>query len=184
MKIKRIYTSFFLITALFSCAEQDIDKTQEAVLSDQEIYFEVSHVNNAWGAGQKGFLIDKTGAVRTYSNPAVWNVAKDYEKGALTPNQIKENITKTVVSDVTVDAAQFKTLTGKIPALSTSTYTKRIQIGADMGQTNFYAYRYDAKAEGYVPVLLSETGDWQSQNTDKSAVEISEWLKGIQSKIK
>lgn len=184
MKIKRIFTTFLLLSALFGCAEQDIDNTSEAIVSSQEIYFEVSHVNGAWGGSHEGFLIDKTGAVRTYSNPAVWNVAKDYEKGALTPKQIKENITETVISNVTVDAAQFKTLTGKIPVLSTSTYTKRIQIGADMGQTNFYAYRYDAKAEGYVPVLLSETGDWQSHNTDKSAIEISEWLQSIRAKIK
>ncbi|HEV7379917.1 MAG TPA: hypothetical protein VGN64_09005 [Dyadobacter sp.] len=183
MKIRKIYLPIIFLAALFGCSDQDIDATQTEDLN-QEIYFEVSHNNSAWGTVHRGFLIDHTGAVRTYLNPADWNISSELDKGALSAKQIEENIAKTQVSSVTVDASQLKALTDKIPTLSTSTYTKRVQAGKDMGQTNFYAYRYDSKKDAYIPILLSETGDWQSQNTDKSAIEISEWLQKIQTSIK
>lgn len=183
MKISKIYLPLILLVAIGGCTEQDMVSTDDPLILSQEIYFEVAHSNQAWASMHEGFIVDNAGAVRTYKNPTAWNEATN-TKGLLTSTQIKENISKTVATDLKVDVTELKALVGKIPKISTTDFTKRIAGGNDMGQTNFYAYQYDTKKEAYVPILLSETGDWQSQNKDKSAIEISEWLETIQAKLK
>lgn len=183
MKAGRIYVLVLFLATLFACAEQDIEATKAADPLTQEVYFEVMHTNNAWQPVRKGFIVDNTGGIRTYSNPAAWNEAGNAKGQILTSSQIRQNFENTIASDIKVDAAQFKTFASKIPALSTANYTKRVETGKDKGQTHFYAYQYDSKREAYVPILLNETGDWNSRNTDQSAIEMSEWLQHILSSV-
>jgi hypothetical protein len=183
MKINRIFLPLFLLAIMNSCVEQEVVSSDESLISSQEIYFEVEHINRGWADTHQGFIVDNSGGIRTYKNPVIWNKAKD-TKGLLASTQIKENISKTIATDLKVDATELKSFSGKISELSTSEFTKRVEAGRDMGQTNFYAYQYDPKKEAYVPILLKETGDWQTQNKDKAAIEISKWLEGINEKLK
>ena len=177
MKIRSLHLKFLLLAFLTGCVEDDIVKTENTT-----VYFEVNHSNDAWNTQRKGFVIDEAGNVRIYENPVKW-IEADSSKGMLTIADIQENISKTVLSDKKVDAATLKAYTEKIPLISMEEYTKRIPGGTDMGITSYYAYRFDSKKQVYIPILLSETGDWKMQNKDQSAIEISGWLTGIVSEL-
>lgn len=179
MRAKTIYLSLILFSVSFGCTDLEIDSAKKSGLLDQEVYFEVTYKNKAWGNRHEGFIVDKSGEVKAYKNPENWNEAHD-NKGILTATQMKENIDKTVVTKVKVDAVKLKAFTDKIPNITATDFTKRIAIGNDLGQTIYYAYTYDSSTNTYLPILLSETGDWKSENKDIRAIEITKWLTDIQ----
>ena len=176
-KIHMLQPIFILIITLFSACNQETIETS----TNQEILFEVNHVNFAWGKQFRGLLIDKNGQIMTYDNPVKWNLIDG--KDGLTLNQIKENISNTVISKTKVSAADLQNYASKMNAMASQDFTKPVSGGADRGITSFYAYRYDADKQIYTPVLLSQIGDLETYNTDKSAVEISSWLKEILAKV-
>jgi hypothetical protein len=92
---------------------------------------------------------------------------------------MEENLSNATLSSVEASKEDIENLASKIPSLSDLSYTKPVSLGADQGATSFYAYKYDAQKMTFKPVLLSQTGDWQTYNKDKSAIEISTWLAGI-----
>ncbi|TDE11981.1 hypothetical protein [Dyadobacter psychrotolerans] len=149
-------------------------------VSDQEVYFEVSYTNFAWGEQFRGFLIDKDGKIKTYDKPAQWN--KVTEKSGLSVAQLKENLSNSVNTDKSVSMAELKENISKISSIGNS-FSKPVAKGADQGQTLFYAYRYDAEKLIYTPILLSQTGDVESHNTDAAAIELSAWLAGVLAKV-
>jgi len=167
---------FLLITSLTSCNEDNIQLS-----TDQDIFFEVSHINYAWGKQFKGFIVEKDGKIRTYTNPVKWNAAN--ETAGLSLTQVQENISNTVVSPASISMDELKTYTSKINLITGSEFSKPQSGGADRGITSFYAYRFDLEKQIYIPVLLSQTGDMETYNKDKSAIEISAWLSGLLAKV-
>ena len=165
-----------IITSLSACNEETIETS-----ADQEVLFEVNYVNFAWGKQFKGFLIQKNGQIRTYDNPLKWNIIDG--KGGLTLSQIQENISQTKLSSTRISAADLENYVGKVGLISGSEFTKPVSGGADRGITSFYTYRYDNDKQVYMPVLLSQTGDVETYNKDKSAMDISTWLTEILAKV-
>jgi len=53
-----------------------------------------------------------------------------------------------------------------------------------MGESVFVTYNYNSDKQTYKQVLISKSGDWESENKDKSAQEIKNWLIEIGKKIK
>jgi len=176
--MKTMLSLLVLTLTLFASACSD-DTVQMA--DGQDVYFEVSYMNMAWGKQFKGFLIDKDGKIRTYDKPAKWNSVT--EKTELSAAQMKENVANTVVSDKVVSATELKENIAKANDAVSGTLSKPTSGGADRGTTSYYVYRFDAAKLTYVPILLSQTGDWEIANQNKSAVEISAWLSAILAKV-
>ncbi len=184
MKNRRRYFSFIFLATLAGCVDHEIDTKQVAATQNQDIYFEVSYTNSAWGKNRyEGFVVDQDGRIRTYENPASWHKPIDNQT-SLTSAEIKENLKETTLTDVQISATALKSYVDKIPSITTTEFSKRVPNGNDMGQTKFYAYRFDTKAGTYTPILLNETGDWKMQNKDKTAIEISTWLETLQTEVK
>ena len=70
MKASRIIPILFftLLAALSVSCSDDVE-----IANEQEVYFEIHYVNQAWGNQFKGILISKDGRVRTYDKPGNWN---------------------------------------------------------------------------------------------------------------
>ena len=81
-KIHVLQIIFLLITTSLSACNQETIETS----TDQEIFFEVNHINFAWGKQFRGFLIDKSGQIRTYDNPVKWNIIDG--KGTVQQNNV------------------------------------------------------------------------------------------------
>lgn len=152
-----------------------------SVTTGQNVYFEVSYTNFAWGKQFKGILIDKDGKIRLYDKPAKWNTAN--EKTELSVAQMEENIANTTLSEKTVSDAEMKENIARISTIVSGIFLKPINGGADRGTTSFFAYKYDASRSVYIPVLLGETGDLEMTSQDKASMEILAWLSGVVTKI-
>jgi hypothetical protein len=164
---------FYLLSIVaMGCSDGDVLPADE-----QEVYFEVTYSNQAWGKQFKGMLIDKDGKIRKYDLPAKWNVNDG--KSGLTLVQMRENVANTTLSTETISVQDLKGNVDKISKLTETNITKAVSGGADRGSTVYYAYRYDASKQVYMPVFLQETGDWESYNKDAGAVQLSSWLASV-----
>ena len=175
----KIMLSILILTLASSLGACSDDSGQ--IATKQNIYFEVTYINFAWGKQFKGILIDKDGKIRTYDKPAKWNTAS--EKTELSVTQMEENVANTTLSVKTVSTTELKENIGKINAIAAGNFSKPVNGGADRGTTSFFAYRYDEARSVYIPVLLGETGDLEVSSMDKSSIEISAWLNGILAKV-
>lgn len=183
MKIKTIPLLIVLLALLSGCTDEDVDRTNSTNVSKQQIYFEVAHTNSSWGKSQRtGFIVDNSGGVRSYQNPISWNDASN-ELSVMSLSQIKENINNTTATSIKVTSTELSAYVGKIAEITTSDFTKEVAVGNDMGETNFFAYHYDATNDTYHPILLSKKGDFEKHNTNKNAQEIVIWLEKIKAEL-
>lgn len=171
MKTRSFLISLCMIAvaiALPGCSDDEI-----SVSDEQEILFEVNYVNYAWGFQNNGFLIDKKGRVRTYDKPKDWKFAN---AGPFTVAEMDERVAKTTISKYTVPANELSEYVNKLRRVSDKEYTDPVSVGADMGASSFYMYRYDTGSKTYQAVLLQSVGDNSVYNKDSDAKEIADWL--------
>ncbi|HWV29901.1 MAG TPA: hypothetical protein VN038_09625 [Dyadobacter sp.] len=161
--------------ALPACSDDEI-----SVSDEQEILFEVNYVNYAWGFQNTGFLIDKTGRVRTYDKPKDWKFAED---GPFTVAEMDERVSKTTVSKYTVPANELSQYVSKMRQVSDKEFTKPVNAGADMGASAYYVYRYDTGSKTYQAVLLQSVGDNNVYNKDSDAKQIADWLVKVRQEL-
>ncbi|PSL23611.1 hypothetical protein [Dyadobacter jiangsuensis] len=154
--------------ALPACSDEEF-----SVSDDQEILFEVNYVNYAWGFQNNGFLIDKTGRVRTYDKPKDWKFASE---GPFTVAEMDERVSKTTIANYTVPANELSQYVSKMRRVSDKDFTTPASVGADMGASAFYIYRYDTGSKTYNAILLQSVGDDNVYNKDSDAKEIADWL--------
>ena len=157
------------------------DQREVPVPAEQEILFEVYYINYAWGKQHNGFLIDKNGNIKTYKNPEDWNFpSADKEISA---DQIAKNLTKTTLASTKISQEELNDYASRIYTIDQTKLSKPENVGADMGESIFATYNYDAEKQTYKQVLISKSGDWKTENKDKSAQEIKNWLSDIRKKI-
>lgn len=143
----------------------------------QEILFGVSYVNYAWGKQNRGFFINQKGQVYTYNNPAKWNFPQ--EDASLSEVLMKENLSASQLKDTIISATEVKKFASVLYDIREDRFSPRTAKGADMGSTTYYAFRFDPDSKTYKPVLLALYGDFETQNLDLNAVEITNWLKTL-----
>ncbi|PMD98343.1 hypothetical protein BWI97_04065 [Siphonobacter sp. BAB-5405] len=178
--MKKIVRTFCLVFPLLSFIH--CEKETEGVRISQAVLFEVTYTNQAWGKQQKGFLIDRSGNIQVFQNPSRWNWAEP-NKG-LTVSEVQENMEQTTPMGEPISAVVLQTYASKINALDAEHFSKRTNRGNDQGSRQYYAYRYDAEKQMYWPILLQETGDWETKNTDAAAEELTTWLMSVEKELK
>jgi len=174
MKKIAIYTTLIcLLSILGAC-----NKAQPAELTEgQEIYFERSYINNAWVHQHSGFLIDKDGQIRLFSQPVNWHFPN--EDSRVTDNEILENMQQTeIVASYRIEMDILKQYAKKIASVRENDYTE-YQAMADAGASINACYLYDKKTQTYKQIVLSQTGDWVRINNHPVAKEIDEWLRYV-----
>jgi len=178
MKTRSFLFSLCLIAAAIAlpgCSDEQISVSEE-----QEIFFEVNYVNYAWGFQNTGFMIDKAGRVRTYDKPRDWKFASE---GPITVSEMDERLAKTTISNYTVPASELSRYVNKLRQVSDKDFTKPATVGADMGASAFYVYRYDGGTKTYNAVLLESVGDVNVYNKDSDAKEIADWLAKVRQEL-
>ena len=179
--VKPTFTKIFylicIVTFLGSCDQREVP-----VPAEQEILFEVYYINHAWGKQHSGFLIDKDGNIKTYKDPADWNFASADKE--ISVDQIAKNLSKTVLASTKISQEELNEYASRIYTIDQKKLSKPVSVGADMGERVFVTYNYNSVKQTYKQVLISKSGDWESENKDKSAQEIKNWLIEIGKKIK
>jgi hypothetical protein len=167
---------FFGLCAIglsFSSCKKD-DKADNPIAHG---YFQYSFVYSAWSNINAGWIIDKSGNVKSYENPQKWNEPDSL--GYISEQQLIENLShcdsliNTIASS---DLTYYNTL---VESASKGQMTPRKRGGADMGAQRFYCYWYDKSKGKYKQIILSQYGDVIFSNTDSSAIKIDSWLMTI-----
>lgn len=164
----------FLGIVFFSCEKETVEAKIDA---NQEVFFEVNYINFAWGKQEGGFMIDKTGAVKKIT--ALKHLAEEH-KGYVTEAQMKEKLLFATEKKKEIAANELLKFTDLIPAIKSDNFSKRTNVGADMGAYTYYAYVYNANEKVYKAIKLAEFGDWTTENLDTNAKKITVWLKELQ----
>ncbi|GAA4445077.1 hypothetical protein GCM10023091_36120 [Ravibacter arvi] len=157
-----------------SCDDEKIGD----IVKQQALYFEVNHINFAWGYNHGGYLIDSLGRVLTYKVEE--KPATDIrETDTFTKARIEEKLSNSTVSAFALPARELSEKAAQIYKITGNKFSKTVQIGADQGVTSFYAYRYDPREKTYTRVLLSRRGDIAFYNTDSDARELTKWIESV-----
>jgi hypothetical protein len=168
-----------LLIISLSCVSCKKDNTTTAT-STIHGYFQYSYINHSWGDENYGWIIDKSGNVKSYNNPKNWNTPDSL--GYIGEQQLEDNISycNSIVNTVTNnDLANYNLL---VDAASRGKLITRRQEVYDMGAMTYYCYWYDTVKGKYKQILLSQTGYLIIINTDYNAMMINIWLKTINRK--
>ena len=57
--------------------------------------------------------------------------------------------------------------------------TEGTNVGADMGGSEIFCYRFDEASGRYSEILLDLKGDWERTNPSPAAKTLTTWLKGL-----
>ncbi len=166
-----IISSFLLF--ITSCNDDD-----KNISEGQQVYFQYNYVNYAWERYLDGFIIDETGAVRTFKeDPLKWNFPS--EEGYISAEKMTENINKTKASSVQMPKETLNNYIQKAYFIDNDNYTKETSVGADIGLYIYACYKFDPKKNQYKFILLDQKGDSERTNKDPNAISILEWMKTI-----
>jgi hypothetical protein len=150
----------------------------------QEIVFERSYVNHAWGYSHSSLLIDRSGRIHAYSYRAVpnWNgegwIFPD-ANGYISENGMNGNLEKTRLSETRIDSVELHRYVSLIASVTDGDYSEHAQ-GADMGASTNTCFLYDDKTRTYKSIDLGQRGDWVRINNSAAAKTIDAWLNTIQ----
>jgi len=177
MKIK---FAIFSILFLISCNNNSIENSNVLTSSNQKIFFEVHHINAAWGYQEHGFLIDSLGYVRTFdlsTSHEHWNYPDS--QSILKNSEMIANLMlcNSIVKQLPKDSLAF--FISKIIAASIGTISKPTMAMADYGSTEYSAYVFNKKTDKYNKITLKIYGDWMVDNNSAEANEIYQWLSRI-----
>jgi hypothetical protein len=164
---------FFLFTILLipGC------KKNIAISKKQRMLFQVEYINYAWGYLHTGFIIDSEGNVLTYKNPQDWNFPdKDF---SINQNQVKENISKCVISGEKIPKAELQKYANYIKNISSSRVTALKNVAADAGSLQYLCYQFSENSGTYKSCLIKMEGDFTCENLNFFSKKVSIWLKNI-----
>jgi len=141
---------------------------------DQPFYFEYHYINYAWGFQENGWLIDREGNIRSFSQP------EDYRLGLigafLSLEDLEHNLGLTDSIVGTVEVGELKKYKNYIPAAADGEIGEASSIAADAGTSVLSCYMYDPEMNAYQYVFLAQSGDWEQFNLSGDAEKIVDWL--------
>lgn len=146
--------------------------------TEADILFAKYYVNWAWGFDFKGMTVDSAGQVHAFAYPDSGKMP-DFDRAALTAEQLKELYRPGKKLATTVDSEKLKLMAELIQPAATASMSERVNEGNDMGANSWVAYHYDPQLKIYKQINLKTTGDWSSHNLATAATEIIDWLNGI-----
>lgn len=137
----------------------------------QQVYFEVAHVNYAWGRVMKGYFVDGNGTVYSYDHSSTLWQPKDPD--AVTGAELREKFANRK------EVAQLNRMTlarmiALIDPAAQGGMSDPVSVCHDAGTYRYLAYQYEAGA--YHPVLLYQYGDFAQRNLSDEAETLYTWL--------
>lgn len=175
-----------LALGLLSCGTVDSDTAQNQAKPaewvppvEQEILFEVSYVNFAWGYTLGGFYVDRDGDIYEFHRGYDDERWQRDDPDRLTAQDLhrKYAIGRELVG--TIDSATLDWMTNLIPGAQEGELTERISVCRDFGGRSWVAYMLNESTGDYERVLLYAAGDWARRNRSGDAEALFEWLRSV-----
>jgi hypothetical protein len=179
----KIVIYLFCCLALFSGCESIFQNQQESwPKADQLVLFKVEYHNAAWGYQHTGFFIDSAGLVRSFSLPKIWHYPDT--SGYISESFMNDNLSQLDTGKYYTDKNELLEQFSKLGKISEGKLSKPVSRGADMGQTNYSGFLYDASGKRYKEITIKIWGDWVVENTAPEAEEVYRWLTTVNRKHK
>jgi hypothetical protein len=139
------------------------------------VLLEVELVNYAWVPTFKGFVVEADGKIHSYDRKgATWT-----EQDSYTPGQLDEKFAPNRALVTTRPTNEVADVANKVAALPNDNLSAPKMVCADAGTLTYRAYKYDAAAARYTPVLLRMEGDRAQQNTSAAAQDLISYVRSL-----
>ena len=178
-KILKLIPVIGLAFISLSCIKEEAEVTP--IARSQEVLFEVSYINFAWGEQASVFYVKSDGEVKYQNGKPKYNSADS--KGKLTEAELKENLALATINKKQIASSELTKYSSLISSLKDDSFSKRTSVGADMGTYIYTAYQFNETEKVYYSIKLAEDGDWVSFNQDPNAKIITTWLKSLQVEV-
>jgi len=171
---KFILTGAIFLSICISSCTKDLPIVNQSFING---YFEYSYVNSACGYHKSGWIIDKSGNVKAYSNPPEWNLPDS--SGYMSQNKMNENLSlcNLTFANVAIDTLSYYHSISRL--ILSNKFSEKAPNGYDAGSRSLYFYSYGRFSGKYKAILLSQDGDWATYNLDSNAIKVTNWLKKI-----
>ena len=138
------------------------------------IVLEVEYINFAWGFQHTSSLIDTNGVIHSYNNTNYDNKSWVFPDslGYISETDLQHNYNLTNLASETINLDTIKQAVTLISGVETNNLSIKTNVGADMGETNYYAYIFDETANKYKKLFLAKCGDTYQLNNNANAQSI------------
>lgn len=177
---RSIVFSILLITALgFSgCMKRDCGCDTDPKLTIlPPVVFQYEYYNYAWGFRHSGFLIDKDGQIKGFSQPEKW-ITPD-SSGFIGKDDLKFNLAQCDTICGKADMDELELYYSKIKDIRNGEIVDNGLIMADAGTGVFSAWYWNEKAGKYENVFLISNGDISKVNIHPEVRELVAWLRWL-----
>lgn len=163
-----------IVLVILSCSNNITD----SVLG-QRIFFEVEHINHAWGYMHWGIYIGDSGEIYSYQyDPSVkredrW---KTNQNGVYSEQELFEKFDHHKQFVIELDKDELIQMVSLISSASRGSLSEPDSRMDDAGLWKYKAYTYDNLAQEYKEIILRVEGDWFAENKSWQARVIAAWL--------
>jgi hypothetical protein len=167
------FTSTFLLLSTILCCLSDAAPDKPPIL------FLRSYVNYAWGFVHNGWLIDSSGAIRSF-NFLYSSDSMEYSTELMPPSIYKRLLPKSILTGKKVSLDTLNSMQALIDSANRGiiTYTP---LCADAGKFHYSAFIYDSLNSNYKEILCYQAGDMTACNSASAAKKIARWLISLDS---
>lgn len=152
---------------------------QRVPAQGQEVLFEVSYVNFAWGYKLGGFYIDKRGDVFRFSRDNSDERWRPDDWAHISEQDLRDKYSVGKNRIGTIDLVTLTSMVDLIGEASLGEMTERIGRCNDFGGKSWVAYVQDAQTGDYEGINLYSAGDWAQRNKSLAAETLFEWLRDV-----
>jgi len=158
------------------CGLLDTDGGEPAGL-DQDVVFDVCHVNHAWGYRLAGWYVDGKGRVWRYDHSdEPWTATGD----TIAFDALLEKVTRDREQVGEVSVGELRRMSALIGAAALAEVGDPVPTGcADFGGISWLAYLVVPGQQAYRQVLLHQQGDIARPVSGEAARALYEWLRRV-----
>jgi hypothetical protein len=171
---------FLLVLPLIlpGCHKPTLDLEQGKTM----VLFQEAFVNAAWGYHHNGWIIDTSGNVKAFKQPAAWNFPDS--SGYLTNLQMEQNLDMLLPKVLLkIEKKDMQTNYGKAFIAEKGVISTPKNQMFDAGVTIYSVIIYHPQTKKWKETLLFQRGDWETKNESSEANELYNWLLSIQQNI-
>ncbi len=183
-RIVFLIASLMMTCLLLAACSDDAQQpgTQQAandvvLPAGQEVLFEVSHANQAWGYQLAGHYVDREGRIWQFDHSSEqWQAPAS----CIPAEALRDKLTRQQEQVGRVSPQELAKAVALVEAAAAGPLGEPIDTGCrDFGGMSYLAYTYDADEDCYAPVLLYLRGDWGRKNLAPAADKLRIWLDEI-----
>lgn len=171
--MKNLLLIFLLFSFASGCTYDSLAPGEDS----SGLIFQSEYTNNAWGYNHNGWMLDKSGEVKSFQKSASW-VFPDAQ-GYISEADMQKNLASLDAVIARVSTSDFAKYGIMALTCAGGPLSKAENKMADAGALIYCFYLYEADQKRYRRVVLDMTGDWSQQNLSPNAKGIVDFLKNI-----